>query len=119
MNRIQIISLVVSISILAGIINLIRQRKMKESYSILWLVFGFVFIVLSFWQKGLDYVATAVGISYPPSALFLLLIFAIVLILIQYAVSLTKLSDNNKKLSQEIGLLRMEMEEKKTGKAVE
>ena len=75
-NRIQIIAIAGSISLLIFIIVLIRQHRLKEEYSLLWLFFTMVFIVFSFWRNGLEWISDVIGIAYPPAALFLILIMA-------------------------------------------
>jgi len=111
-ERIQLISLAGSLFFMLGILELIRRQKIKEAYAILWLIFGSVFILLSFWKKGLDYFAGIVGIYYPPALLFLILIVAIILILINFSVVLSSQNDKIRILTQEMALMRTELEKK-------
>ena len=115
-NRIQYIAIFCSFALLVLIFELTRRKKIREQYSILWLFFSVIFVVLSIWRRGLDFFADLVGIYYAPSALFLLLVLAIFLILIQFSVVISKLSEENKKLSQTIGLMKLDMEEHKKDK---
>jgi hypothetical protein len=57
----------------------------------------------------LDVFAKLIGIDYPPSALFLIFALAIFLILIQFSIILSMLTEKNTKLTQEIGLLKLEL----------
>lgn len=115
-NRIQYIAIFCSFALLVFIFELTRREKIREQYSILWLFFSVIFVVLSIWRDGLDYFAKLVGIEYAPSALFLVLLLAIFMILIQFSIVISKLSRENKKLSQAIGLLQLEIEELKKDK---
>jgi len=110
-NRIQYIAIICSIGLLLFIFELTRRKKIREQYSLLWFFFSIIFVVFSIWRKGLDSFARLLGIDYAPSALFLLLALAIFLILIQFSVIISRLSEENKKLSQEIGLLKLEIDE--------
>lgn len=110
-NRIQYISIILSIGLLIFIFELIRRKKIREQYSLLWLFFSIILVVLSIWREGLDHFARLVGIYYSPSALFLLLVLTIFCILIQFSVIISRLTEENKKLSQEIGLLKLEIDE--------
>ena len=105
-ERIQIISIIGSFVFLLGVLELIRIKLLKEAYALLWLIFGAIFILFSFWKQGLDFLARIVGIYYPPALLFLMLIIAIVLILIQFSVVISKNNDSIKNLTQELALLR-------------
>jgi hypothetical protein len=116
LEKIQIISLTLSISFLLFIFELIRRKKVKEAYAILWLFFAAIFIVLSIWKGGLDYLSAIFGIYYPPAFLFLFLIIAIILILIQFSVVVSGQNEKIKKLTQELGLLKEKLESKSGAK---
>ena len=112
----QVIAVVVSISLFLFILYLVRKKKIKEEYSLLWLSSSIVFIFFSIWREGLEYFAGLIGIAYPPAALFLILLLAVFLILIEFSINISKLTEQNKILSQELGLLRHELESGRTGK---
>ena len=109
-NQLQIVAIIVSLSLFLLIMYLIRSQRLKEEYSLLWIFFSLVFIVFSFWRSGLDYLSDFLGVAYPPAALFMILLMAIFLILIEFSIIISKLSDKNKSLAQEIGLLRQKLE---------
>ena len=105
----QYIAIAVSISLFLYILYLVRKKRIKEEYSLLWLSSSIVFIVFSIWRHGLEYFAKLIGIAYPPAALFLILMLAIFLILIEFSVNISKLAGNNKILAQDLALLRNEL----------
>ena len=109
-DRIQIISLAGSLLFMLGVLELIRRQKIKEAYALLWIIFGGIFITLSFWKRGLDFFASIAGIYYPPALLFLILIVAEILILINYSIVISSNNDKIKNLTQEISLLKNELE---------
>jgi hypothetical protein len=112
----QYIAIAVSIGLFLYIFHLVRKKKIKEEYSLLWLFSSIVFIVFSVWRHGLEYFAKLVGIAYPPAALFLILMLAIFLILIEFSINISKLSEKNKILAQELALLRNKVEALEAGK---
>lgn len=112
MQTIQIISITGSLLFLIIIIELIRKKLLKEAYAIIWLVFGCTFLFFSCWRKALDYISLAIGIFYPPAMLFLLLIIAITLVLIQFSVVISRQSDQIKTLTQELALLKQQKNQK-------
>lgn len=109
-NKMQIIAIAGSILLFFFILYLVRKKRIKEEYSLLWIFFSVIFIVLSFWRQGLDYIAMLIGVAYPPTAILLILLMAIFMILIQFSIIISKLSETNKTLCQEIGLLKLEIE---------
>jgi hypothetical protein len=115
----QFIAIGVSISLFLYILFLVRNKKIKEEYSLLWLFSSIVFIVFSIWRDGLEYFAKLIGIAYPPAALFLILLLAVFLILIEFSINISKLTEKNKILAQEIALLRNELESLKPEKKVD
>ena len=110
MERIQIISIIVSISIFSAVFNLVRRKKLKTEYLLIWILVWLVFIVFSFWKNGIDTIANLLGIAYAPSVLFIILIIGIILILIEFSIIISKQAERIKVLTQEIGLLKQEFE---------
>lgn len=108
-NRIQVLSVIGSISLVLFILKLIKRKKLKEEYSLLWLTCGLAFTLLSVFKPLLELFADAVGIIYAPAAIFLMLIVSAFLILIQFSIVISKLSDSNKNLTQEVGILKAEL----------
>ncbi len=115
-SQIQIVAIGVSLLLFLFIMYLIRSQRLKEEYSLWWIFFSLVFILFSFWKSGLDHVAAFLGVSYPPAALFMILLMAIFLILIEYSIIISKLANKNKSLAQEIGLLKHRMRSMEDGR---
>ena len=110
MSRITILSVCLSIALLLYILEMVRRRRLREEYSILWLFGSGVILLLSIKQSWLVYFAQAVGIAYPPSFLFLLGILFIMLILIHFSIAISKLHQMNKRMAQDIALLKRDAE---------
>ena len=110
---IQYVAVTGSLFFIASILFFISRRKLREEFSLLWLFFGFVFLGLSIWRKSLDIIASFLGIAYPPAAIFLILIIGVISILIHFSIAISGLTERVKILVQEIGLLKMEQDEKK------
>lgn len=109
----QYIAIFVSLALFLYILYLVRKRRIKEEYSLLWLFSSIVFIFFSIFRNLLEEFAHLVGIAYAPAALFLLLLLAIFLILIEFSVIISKLSERNKNLAQEVGIIKQEIEKLK------
>jgi len=108
-SQIQLVAITVSLLLFLFIMYLIRSQRLKEEYSLLWVFFSLVFVVLSFWRSGLDHLSAFLGVAYPPAALFMILLMAVFLILIEFSVIISKLSNKNKRLAQEVALLKHEL----------
>lgn len=112
MEKIQIIAIAISILFLLYIVRLIIKGKLREEYSIVWIVCTIVLVLFSFWRKGLDVVSTLIGIYSPPNLVFTAAIFVIFIYLLHLSVVVSKLQAQNKQLAQDIALLKEKMEQK-------
>jgi len=89
---------------------------LKEQYALLWIASAIVLMMLSVWRGLLDIIASILGVAYPPSFLFLVAFLFLLLIVLYFSVVISNISEKNKKLSQEVALLKTMFEEhKKTG----
>jgi hypothetical protein len=104
--RIQILAIIGSLLLIGFIVELIRRKRLREEFSILWLAMGLVFLALSVFRGLLDSFSYAIGIGYPPAALFLILILGLMFILIHFSVAISELKGAQKKMAQELGLLK-------------
>jgi len=107
----QILSIITSVAIILLLIELVKTRRLEEKYSLLWFGIFFVFLLFSLWRKLLDYLASLIGVDYPPAAIFLIMIISAYLLLLHFSVVISKLTKRNKDLSQEIGLLNLKIKE--------
>jgi len=111
--RIQVFVIAIGCLLLGIIFHLIRRNKLMEQYSILWIFSALVVIFLAFWRGLLETISLVIGIYYPPSALFVIAIFCGLAIALHFSVVISRLTSQNKKLAQEIGLVKNELEQVK------
>ena len=109
--RVSIIAAIATIIFLGVIFELIRSRRLQERYAMLWLLSGIIIFVLAVWRGALSKLADLVGIAYPPSALFVLLSFFILLLLLHSSTVISKLSDQNRILAQRLALFEHRLRE--------
>jgi hypothetical protein len=103
--RIQLFATGASALLLFVIFELVRSRRLMERYALLWLFSGLVLLGLAVWRNVLEIVAKAIGVFYPPSALFIVAFGFVLLLLLHFSVVVSRLSDQNKLLSQRLALL--------------
>jgi hypothetical protein len=109
--RVSIASAIAAVVLLLVILELIRSRRLQERYALLWLLTALVILVLAVWRGLLSRLADLVGIAYPPSALFVLAAFFILVVLLHYSTVISKLSDQNRILAQRLALLDARLRE--------
>ena len=55
--RASIAGAIASIILILVVVELVRGRRLKERYALLWLATGVVLLVLSLWRQGLNTIA--------------------------------------------------------------
>ena len=110
--KVSIAASIASVILLLVVFELIRSRRLRERYALLWLLTGVVLLVLSAWRGGLNTIAGWVGVeTYPPAILFAVASLFIFAVLLHYSTVISALSDQNSILAQRLALL----EERITG----
>lgn len=110
MARIQIITILLDLLFIAYISRLIIKGKLREEYAIIWCLCTLVLVVFSFWRNGLQVMANLFGVFEPPNLIFTGFIFAILIYLLHLSVVVSKLQNNIRNLSQEIALIKENLE---------
>ena len=104
--RVSVAAAIASVLLLLVVFELIRSRRLRERYALLWLLTGAVLLVLSVWRGGLNTIAGWFGISgYPPAILFAVGILFILLVLLHYSTVISRLSDQSTILALRLAVL--------------
>jgi len=111
MDILKLSAIVGSVVLLVLVVELIRRGRLKERYSLLWLLAGAVVMLFSLSRGLLEYASHLFGIFYPPSFLFLIAFFFLLLITLHFSVVISGLSEKNKTLAQEVAVLRQALED--------
>ena len=110
--RVSLVAGAAAVLLLLVVFELIRSRRLRERYALLWLLTGMVLLVLSVWRGGLDTIAGWLGVTgYPPAVLFAVATLFILLVLLHYSTVISRLSDQNVILAQRVGLLEAKLDE--------
>jgi hypothetical protein len=110
--KIQIVSIVVTAGLFGVIFELLRRKRLMERYALLWLFSSAVLLALALWKGLLETLAHAMGIFYPPSALFVIAFGFILVLLLHFSLVISRLADQNKILAQRLGLLQQRLDER-------
>jgi hypothetical protein len=101
----RILAVASSVGMLLLVIELVRRRRLKEEYSVLWVLTALVLLVLSLWYPLLLKITEVVGAVMPSSTLFFFgLVFAL-LMLLHFSVRVSSMERRVTTLVQELGLL--------------
>jgi hypothetical protein len=104
----RILAVGISLGILLLVVELVRRRRLKEEYSLLWIVTAVVLLVLSLWYELLLAITDVIGAVLPSSTLFFFGLAFALLMLLHFSVRISRLERSMTMLVQEIGLMRVE-----------
>ena len=108
--RLQIVSIGATLALFVLVFELVRRRRLMERYALLWLFSTVVLLGLAVWKDLLEQVASAIGIFYAPSALFVVAFGFILVILLHFSLVISRLADQTKVLAQRVGLLQQRLD---------
>lgn len=119
-TRAQVIALVVTFAIFLFVLELVRRRRLVERYALVWMTAALALLVLSIWTDGLNEIADLMGIQEPANAIFILAFGVGFLLLLNFSVASSRLSEETKILAQEVARLDQELrEERSRGRSAE
>jgi hypothetical protein len=111
--KVSIVATLASLLLILVVFELIRSRRLRERYALLWLATGVVLLVLSVWREGLNTIARWLGVTgYPPAVLFAVGLLFVVLVLLHYSTVISKLADQNTILAQRLAILEAKLRER-------
>jgi len=103
----RVVAVAGALAMLFIVIELVRRRRLKEEYSVLWVLTSLVLLVLAVWYDLLLNITSAIGAVLPTSTLFFFgLIFAL-LMLLHFSVRVSALERRVTMLVQEVGLMNV------------
>jgi hypothetical protein len=98
------------LAVLAFVINLVRTRRLQERYALLWILAGAAIALGPLFIPWIDRLAYTLGFDYPPALLLMLTSIGLMLIIFQLSLSISRNAEQIKVLTQEVGLMRQELD---------
>jgi hypothetical protein len=89
-------------------INLVRKRRLREEYSVLWLMTSMLMFVLVLRYDWLVTLTNFIGACLPTTTLFIGSLVFLMLIAVQFSIKISRLTDQVKNLAQDNALIREE-----------
>jgi hypothetical protein len=101
----RIVAIVSCLGLLAIIVDLVRRRRMKEEYSVLWVATAVVLLVMAIWLQLLRWLTKVLGGVTLSSTIFFLALLFVFGMLLHFSMRVSALERRLTALVQEIGLL--------------
>jgi hypothetical protein len=103
--NLRIVAIAGSLALLVFIIELVRRRRLKEEYSVLWVLTALALLLLAAWGALLRDLAQLIGANSQASTLYLFSIIFIAFLLLHFSVRVSNLERRVVVLLQEVALL--------------
>ena len=110
---IQILSILFSLFLLVLIVLLIRKKKIREEYAILWIVIFTIFLLLSVFRGIIDNISSLLGIQYQPASLFLILIGCTFLLMFHFSLVISDMKKKINAMATALTILEESLSKKK------
>lgn len=107
-QRILLIGL--SLLVLSSTFELIRRRKLREEYSLLWLLTGLVILMFTLFPQTLYQVSFLLSLHHLTTMQFVVSLF-LLLIVLHYSTVLSQISERETELAQQVALLTWQVEQ--------
>ena len=114
-DRVQVVSLVISVLLLLVVFELVRRRKLTEEYSFLWILCALALVLLSIRRQILDATARWLGVYYPPAVLLMVLILMVFVASLCFSVIVSRQRQQIERLIEETAILAGEIRELRRG----
>ena len=102
---VSIAAAIASLVLLIAVLELVRRRRLREKYALLWILTAIVLLVLSVWRGAVTSIATTLGVSYGPTVLFAVGALFVLVVLLHYSTVISALTDRTVALSQQLAIL--------------
>ena len=106
-QRIRIVTITGAAVVLLLILELVRQRKLKEEYSLLWVLTAIFILILSIWFGLLSDLTRLIGGTVPSSTLFFMGLIFVLVLLLHFSVRISAMERRITALVQEIALMSL------------
>ena len=97
------------------LLHLLKKKSLNLKYTLLWIFSGFLMLLLAVFPQLLNWFSGLVGIYEPTNALFAIIIFCNIIILMSLTSIVSKMNEKNKRLIQSIALLEKRIRELENG----
>lgn len=100
----QVFAILLAVATLGGIVELVRRRKLKEEYALLWILTAVGMIVLASWYELIEVLTRVIGAVTPTTTLFIFALFFLLTISVHFSIVISRLTEQVRRLTQELAI---------------
>ena len=110
MERLLNAMTVLSLLLMAMVLFSVRRSHIRVEYSVSWLAAAVILLVLSRSSLALEWIASQLGLAYPPLALLLLILCVFVIVIYRLSVVISDLKDANIAMAQRLAIVEFQLQ---------
>lgn len=103
--------IIVGISALLYVTHIVRRNKLPIKESFWWFISSIVMLLLAIFPQVLDWIASLLGIYYPPTLLLTMCVIFLLFIIFKDSRRIAKLQTQSIELEQQIALIKNQLQE--------
>lgn len=108
--RLAIFSVVVALAALVVVVELLRRRRLREKYAVIWVVIAVGTVVVAVFPQLLVWFTGLIGIQTPSNLLFFASVITLFAVSLQLSREVGLLEEQSRRLAEEIGTLKMKVD---------
>jgi hypothetical protein len=108
--RLTIFSLVIAAATLVLVFELLRRRRLREKYAVIWVLVALGIVIVVAYPPLLISSAALLGFQTPSNLLFLVSLFTLLVVSLQLSGEVGLLEEQNRRLAEEVAALRMRVD---------
>ncbi|MCU1595482.1 MAG: hypothetical protein JWO12_2874 [Frankiales bacterium] len=107
----RVLPLVSAAVTLLVMLDLLRRRRLREKYAVLWLVVSGFVALFALLPGTLTALSRAVGVKTPVNLLFFSAVLVLLVVCVQLSYEISRLEDETRCLAEELGILRLDVQD--------
>lgn len=105
--------IIISIVCMIYVVFEVRKKKFSIKESFWWMIASLIMLILSIFPHSIDYIAKKIGVSYPPSLLFVFCIIFLIFMIFRNSKRISNQQEKIVELAQNLAILKEQVNEKK------
>ena len=93
------------------VFHLLKKKTLNLKYTLLWLISGIIMLVLAIFPRVLSLFSALIGVYDVTNALFAVVFFCVIIVLMSLTAIVSKLNEKSKNLIQSVALLEKRVRE--------
>lgn len=109
-TRAHLFVVVVSLATIVWMIQMVRKRKLRTKYSLLWVFVAIILATVAVFPGLLERLSHAAGVYYPPATLLFMAVGFLFVVVVHFSWEFSRSEERLRAMAEEFALLRAEHE---------